>query len=361
LRTTKEVPERPLFYHLIEDFERQMGRRPFSERVKDAETIAVYEHALIEKINAEDRSGIIFSVIVRESTADEKSFGQCFRSLVEQKFPARAFEILVISSRPFEENTDGDLPTVRRISRSEGESEYACLARTIDAAEGQYVCFTESDCIVPSDWLLNFYLVYGQNSDIGGAGGYAVEQPDAHTVFDHYSHFELARRLNLEKEPRYLAKLFPLKNNLFYQNPAGTLKNMSYKKQVVQIALAEYPEISESGIGEALKNSVIKKHQIYFAPSRVYSSERTRLRSFVRKNLERGLSAYSLCALDPELKRYLKKPVVSLVTRPIESFASANGSPRFAAVVFIAEFFQLIGWWYGGLARFSSYLESKMR
>jgi glycosyltransferase involved in cell wall biosynthesis len=90
-------------------------------------------------------------VVVTYNSAE--TIGETLASLGSQDYPAASYEVIVVdggSSDGTAEIVEGyDVEFLVAPDATIG----ACRNRGIEAAEGEYIAFTDSDCAVPADWL----------------------------------------------------------------------------------------------------------------------------------------------------------------------------------------------------------------
>ncbi|MBX0322117.1 glycosyltransferase [Halomicroarcula sp. F13] len=111
----------------------------------------------------------------------EGTVGETLTSLDRQTYPDDRYEVLVVDGG----STDG---TARIASDhgvewlvAEGATIGECRNRGVDAATGEYVAFTDSDCAVPATWLdshVERIEAYADHEDVVGVGGPNRPFPD---------------------------------------------------------------------------------------------------------------------------------------------------------------------------------------
>lgn len=352
---TQELPERPILYHVLEAFEASVGKRSLSKQKKDTKTIIKYKELLSEKIEEENGDKIIFSVILYAADTEKDFLRMSLRSVLGQEFPVRNFEIIVISKEPRIEieamirelpSLDTTVPNVGFIEARADSQTGALFNEAINLAQGDIICFTRGNCLVPSDWLSDFFLTYQRYPEIGGVGGYTKKYSKSRTSFDEYYHLELARKLNIHRENYYLTKLFEVKNNLFSQNPAGTLGNISYKKNLIKDLLAGHPPLMLESIELELKKRVLDKFEICFIPSKVLDFEVIDFYRFMKRNFREGIAFYTFSLKYVNLKRYIKNNFLSPSRTLLFISAEGYGIKRIAYIFIFATLFRLFGSWY---------------
>jgi len=327
----KELPERPILYHALEAFENEVRERSLSQKKQDARKIENYENFLLKKIKSENKKKIIFSVIVIDEENDEKLFTMSLRSLYEQKFPTENYEIIINK-----ENLElGNF-----------------IKNSIKQAKGEFICFISGNCIAPYDWLLNFYITYQKYPDIAGVGGYVKKFSQNYTIFDEYYYLELGKKLGIQKEKYYLNKLYEIKNGLLYQNPAGSLANMSYKKEVLENLNINYQapflEILEMEFKkEVLKNS----YELCFIPSPAINLEKMTFKKFIQKNFREGLAFYVFYLNNPQFKKYYNYNILSVIRIPFLNILEGYLKIKVLFIYFIGSLFRYLGRWNGILIK----------
>ena len=79
---------------------------------------------------------------------------QCIQSLLNQEYPQNSYEIIFINNNSRDSSADiiRHYPRIKLISEPKRGS-YAARNRGIEAASGEIIAFTDSDCAVSADWL----------------------------------------------------------------------------------------------------------------------------------------------------------------------------------------------------------------
>jgi len=367
LLNSKELPEKPAFYHALQVFENELEKRSLSEQKKDARLISKYENLLFKKISEEieekNEQKIVFSIIIIHNPTKIDFLPLTLRSLLEQTFPQQNYEIIIANGPPKEDvgeiikeipQIDGWIPAIKHAIRGSNDSGLGFIKRAINMAAGEIICFTESDCLAPSDWLLNFYIIYKKQPDVAGIGGYAIKKRDAYTIFDEYYYLELGKKLGTNREKGYLRKLFAIKNNLFHQNPAGALTNMSYKKEKIINLPINYQTISLTELaGMAIKNEILQKNNLLcFAPYRVTQLEKMTLKKFIQKSFEEGMAYYFFCLTNPNLKIHYQYNIFSIIKLPLINILDGYLKTSLSLAIFIGTLFRWLGKVYAMLLSF---------
>ncbi len=109
---------------------------------------------------------MIFSVIV-PFLNEEKLIERCLKSLLQQEFDKQDFELIFIDNG----SLDRSLEIVKHypvsLLHEPRQDPYLARNRGIEAARGQFIAFTDADCIVDRHWLTNLYQSFKvSNADI---------------------------------------------------------------------------------------------------------------------------------------------------------------------------------------------------
>ena len=124
---------------------------------------------------------IEISVIVPFANT-EQLIGSCVRSLLDQDFPTDRYEVIMVDNNSSDRSAQivREHPKVRLVTESE-QGAYAARNRGLTLARAPIVAFTDSDCVVESDWLSNISraleppevgLVLGRRHYASGAGAH---------------------------------------------------------------------------------------------------------------------------------------------------------------------------------------------
>ncbi len=329
----EELPERPILYHVLEIFENEVRKKSLSQEKQDARKIENYENLLFKKIKSENKKDIIFSVIVIDEENNEQLSAMCLRSLHEQKFPAENHEIIVN-----EKKLDLGL----------------FIKNSIEQAKGEIICFISGNCVAPSDWLVNFYATYQKYPDVAGVGGYARKFSQNYTIFDEYYYLELGKKLGIQKENRYLNKLYEIKNEFFYQNPAGIFTNMSYKKSILENLDIDYQNPLLKMAEMEIKKQILRNNELCFLPLPVIDLNKTTLKKFIQSNFLEGLAFYVFCSANTQFKRYYNYNIFSVIKTPFLNILDGYWKIKLSLIILIGIFFRFFGQWYGKLLSYFS-------
>ena len=115
--------------------------------------------------------------VVVASYNGERTLEACLKSLQELNYPE--YEVLLVDDGSTDQTQQiyRKFPSVRYIRHEKNLGLSAARNTGINAAQGEIVAFTDSDCRADEDWL--YYLVGDLlNSDFGGIGGHNLLPPE---------------------------------------------------------------------------------------------------------------------------------------------------------------------------------------
>ncbi|WP_241692905.1 glycosyltransferase [Haloarcula limicola] len=126
-----------------------------------------------------DSAPMVSAVVVTYNSA--RTVAETLSSLTGQTYPDDRYEVIVVDGG----STDGTEKVAAeygvRFRVAEGATIGACRNRGVEAASGEYVAFTDSDCAVPATWLeshVERIEGYADREDVVGVGGPNRPFPD---------------------------------------------------------------------------------------------------------------------------------------------------------------------------------------
>ncbi len=159
-----------------------------------------------------------FSIIIPVFNA-ERTLKACLTSVTNLDYPADQYEIICVDNG----STDVSIKIiqsfkkVRLILEHNRQSSYAARNAGIQVADGKLLAFTDADCIVCADWLLQLEQAF-EDPSVGGVAG-QILPAEPKTFIERY---QVSRRvLNLETMP-FPFKGFPVTANAAYRSEIFT-------------------------------------------------------------------------------------------------------------------------------------------
>ena len=111
----------------------------------------------------------------------------CVRSVFDQDYPRDRFEVIVVDNN----SVDGTDRAAREAGavvcyETEYQSPEAARNQGVRAARGEIIAFTDSDCVIDSDWLTRIVSPFS-NPSIGGVVG-AILDGESNTLVEEITH-----------------------------------------------------------------------------------------------------------------------------------------------------------------------------
>jgi cellulose synthase/poly-beta-1,6-N-acetylglucosamine synthase-like glycosyltransferase len=205
----------------------------------------------------------IVTVIVAARN-EEKSIGQCLQSLVQQTYPSKKYEILIVDDG----STDATAPIVKSFSErysnvhlislpvgAKGETgrKPLAIANAINQATGEIILTTDADCIAPPRWIE--IMANHFEDKVAFVAGPVAEQSSAN----------------------FISKLEQLEFLGLITTAAGLIgsgrpiicngANLAYRKNAF-ISVGGFSDNGSSNDDESLMNRIVQKNigRIVFAP-----------------------------------------------------------------------------------------------
>lgn len=105
---------------------------------------------------------MIFSVIV-PFLNEEKLIERCIKALLDQDFPSGEFELIFIDNGSHDLSPDIARRYPVRLLQESQKDPYIARNRGIEAAQGEFIAFTDADCLVDRNWLSGLYRSFQEN------------------------------------------------------------------------------------------------------------------------------------------------------------------------------------------------------
>lgn len=167
-------------------------------------------------------------------------------------------------------------------------------------AAGEFVCFTDDDCIVPPDWLQNFRKAFRENPEIAGVGGWykPIKTTGNHKVglFNRFIFWGALPSV-----------LLVVKSSTSAGNSAGNTANICYKRSIIEkIGGFNHYFTFASHEDWELKIRLAKNRFPLLHQPRFVSHRKSNfgLSAFIRMYLIRGFSGFILYKIHPDYTSY---------------------------------------------------------
>ncbi len=222
---------------------------------------------------------MLFSVIIPSYNRKEKVLA-CLNSLYKQDFPKKEYEIIVVdvasldgTSKRLQKENITLLRTEKRIGPGTARN-YG-----VSKAKGKYLVFTDSDCLVPKNWLSSIFDGYKKYPNVISVGG--SYENLSKSIFAKYESFVFKK---------YIRSLKPYISTKRDEMPFVT-GNISYLKETFQKlnGFREGLPLCVSGDDNDLKERALKKNMKFlYIPVNIIHNHSFSLRDFYSQSLNRG-------------------------------------------------------------------------
>ncbi len=174
----------------------------------------------------------MFSVVVPVYNMAD-TIGLCLDSLGKLTFPSDKFEVIVVDNG----SDDGTEVLIKNypfkiMKETEFQSAYASRNTAIRAAAGQFIAFTDADCIVDPDWLSEIAR-HTDDQSIGCFAGEILSYPPNSTIERFSEHIGLLRQKG------------PLSG--WHHRPYAQTANAIYRADVFRVAGLFHPMMKSGG------------------------------------------------------------------------------------------------------------------
>jgi len=224
-----------------------------------------------------------FSVVI--PTYNRKDIlRHCIEAATKQDYPD--YEVIVAddgSTDGTEEMVRREFPQVRYIRQEVNRGPAAARNRGIQAATGDFVAFTDDDCVPPPDWLARLaqgFIDYPQAAAVGGIQE-APEQVLRTHILARYERFVTRKVYGLGKAPVIGSPA-----------PGGT-NNLAIRRQVL-LEVGGFDETFPMAAGEdadLLRRLAQRGYVTVTLPLKVNHLQAYTWTSFFRQQIRRGIGA----------------------------------------------------------------------
>lgn len=222
---------------------------------------------------------MLFSIIIPTYNRKDKLL-KCLESLYVQDFPKDKYEVIVVDDCSTDDTyrlLSKQKVTLLKLEKRMGPS----VARNFGAskAKGKYLVFTDSDCLVTSDWLKKIYEGYKNYPNVIAVGGGVINK--SKSVFGKYENF--IYRSYIRENSSYISTK---RDELPF-----ALGNISYVKDFFMDIGGFNEKIPYCCSGEdaLLKEKALKRRKKFlYLPINVVHNHDFSFKGFLRQSEERG-------------------------------------------------------------------------
>jgi glycosyltransferase involved in cell wall biosynthesis len=187
-----------------------------------------------------------------------------FLSIQNQTLDTDLFEILFIDNNSTDKSpvlikdfiVRNSKLTVKYFKYTQKASSYAARNYGVKKARGEILAFTDSDCILKDDWLVNIYNEFRQNADIIVSGKIELFLDNKENIWENFD------------------KIVHMRNDLRIKKNQIATANMAVSKKTF-LKIGFFPEVKSGGdfawaeqAAGTNKKIIYKNNIIVFHPSR---------------------------------------------------------------------------------------------
>lgn len=215
---------------------------------------------------------------------------KCLRAIIDLDFPREEYEVIVVDDG----STDGtqnflqglkEKNIVALLANHGGPAKARNLG--VQNSAGEFIAFTDDDCLVPKNWLLKLQQGYAQWPQAAAVGGY-LEAPKE----------VLSKKLAAKLESLETRQVYKAGEEEYlggFESPAGGTNNISYRKDVFD-SLRGFDENFPEPAGEDADmkyRAVAAGYKIGYLPLKVTHLDPYSFKTFLKRSIRSGIgSAY---------------------------------------------------------------------
>lgn len=183
----------------------------------------------------------------------ERTIARCAESLIVQDYPQERYEVLVVDNGSTDRTREilSNYPA-KLLSETNIQSSYAARNRGIEAARGEFLAFTDSDCIADKRWIIQ--LIGGfTGPEIGGVAG-KIEGVKSENSISRY-----VEKKRIHGQEQFVQGVFCL--------PFAATGNVMYRRIVFEeIGLFDETFYSGGDVELGLRMSSLTKWKYHYQP-----------------------------------------------------------------------------------------------
>lgn len=223
------------------------------------------------------------------------------------------------------------------------------------------IFFTTTQCIVPSTWVATIDAAFRENPDTVAVGGYTRKETALATVYDGIERAKLERSLGIWSESRRRKSLYAVRNSSLLQNPAGTMKNIAYRRDFLRSLSLNWLMLTTLEHIEAFfRHKGLQRGSMEFWPVSVTDQEVLSFDRYRRLCFNRGIVSFLLARNYPRSYTCYHRSFGDTVRLPLLFFLESSGRKfRLSLSVGTMAFFEAIGYFSAHLLTLSATLRLK--
>jgi len=126
-----------------------------------------------------------FSIIIPTRNSG-KTLSKTLSSLSSLDYPRNLFEVIIVDFNSSDETLEIAKRFNVKIIKARSPGAAAARNAGIKEARGRLICFTDSDCVIPRDWLSKIYNKIKDNPEIAGVGG-PIKPLGSHNIIQEFA------------------------------------------------------------------------------------------------------------------------------------------------------------------------------
>ncbi|MDD2509475.1 MAG: glycosyltransferase [Aliarcobacter skirrowii] len=152
-----------------------------------------------------NKDNLLFVSVIVPVFNDEKRIGKCIESLLSQTYPKDKFEIIIVDNNSYDKTIKIIKEySVKILHENNIQSSYAARNKGIKNAQGEVLAFTDSDCIIDKNWILNSVNYFAENKcDLiaGDVKFFYKNKNNLFEILDSFIHFNQKEGVLKNKVP----------------------------------------------------------------------------------------------------------------------------------------------------------------
>jgi len=109
--------------------------------------------------------------VVIPTLNSERTIGVALKALFKNVYPRDHFEVVVVDGGSCDKTLEIIMEFPVKVLTTKKKGAAAARNLGIKNAKGKIICFTDSDCVVPKNWLSKIHRFFANNKNADGVGG----------------------------------------------------------------------------------------------------------------------------------------------------------------------------------------------